>query len=49
MDVQCEGNPFLHFDNPDDFIEYRMHVHDRIRHTPYEAVSKEEALKSIGR
>ena len=49
MDAQCEGNPFLHFDNPDDFIEYRMHVHDHIRHTPYEAVSKEEALKSIGR
>jgi glyoxylase-like metal-dependent hydrolase (beta-lactamase superfamily II) len=49
MEHQCEGNPFLHFDNPDDFIEYRMHVHDRIRHTPYEAVSKEEALKSIGR
>ena len=49
MDVQCEGNPFLHFDNPHDFVEYRMHVHDRIRHTPYEAVSKEEALKSLGR
>jgi glyoxylase-like metal-dependent hydrolase (beta-lactamase superfamily II) len=49
MDVQCEGNPFLHFEAADDFIEYRMHVHDRIRHTPYEAVSKEEALKSIGR
>jgi glyoxylase-like metal-dependent hydrolase (beta-lactamase superfamily II) len=49
MEAQCEGNPFLHFDNPDDFIEYRMHVHDRIRHTPYEAVSKAEALKSIGR
>lgn len=49
MDVQCEGNPFLHFDEQHDFIEYRMHVHDRIRHTPYEAVSKEEALKSIGR
>ena len=49
METQCQGNPFLHFDNPDDFIEYRMRVHDRIRHTPYEAVSKEEALKSIDR
>ena len=49
MDAQCDGNPFLHFDAADDFIEYRMHVHDRIRHTPYEAVSKAEALKSIGR
>jgi glyoxylase-like metal-dependent hydrolase (beta-lactamase superfamily II) len=49
MDAQCDGNPFLHFDAVDDFVEYRMHVHDRIRHTPYEAVSKAEALKSIGR
>ncbi len=48
MDSQCKGNPFLHFDDPDDFIEYRMRVHDRIRHTPYQAVSKEQALKSIG-
>jgi glyoxylase-like metal-dependent hydrolase (beta-lactamase superfamily II) len=49
MTAQCEGNPFLHFENQDDFVEYRMHVHDRIRHTPYEAVSKEEALKSLAR
>ena len=49
MDAQSEGNPFLHFDRAEDFIEYRMHVHDRIRHTPYEAVNKEEALKTIGR
>ena len=49
MDSQCDGNPFLHFDRPDDFVEYRMQVHDRIRQTPYQAVSKEQALKSIGR
>ena len=48
MESQCEGNPFLHFDNPEDFVEYRMHVHDRIRQTPYGSVSKAEALKSIG-
>ena len=49
MDKQFEGNPFLHFDRPQDFIDYRMQVHDRIRHTPYEAVSKSDALKSINR
>ncbi len=49
MASQCEGNPFLHFDTQDDFVEYRMRVHDRIRQTPYEAVSKEQALKSLGR
>jgi len=49
MASQCSGNPFLHFDNADDFVEYRMRVHDRIRQTPYKAVSKKQALKSIGR
>ncbi len=49
LDTQVQGNPFLHFDNQEDFVAYRMRVHDRVRHTPYEAVSKEEALKSIGR
>lgn len=47
METQCQGNPFLHFDEAEDFVKYRMHVHDRIRHTPYEAVSKEEARNSI--
>lgn len=44
---QIEGNPFLHFDQKEDFVNYRMHVHDSIRGTPYTAISKEEALKSI--
>lgn len=49
LEKQCEGNPFLHFDEPEDFIEYRMHIHDRIRETPYEAVDKSSALHSIGK
>ncbi len=49
MASQYQGNPFLHFDTPEDFVEYRMRVHDRIRQTPYESVSKEEALKTIDR
>jgi len=45
--TQCDGNPFLHFDESQDFVKYRMQVHDKIRETPYHAVSKEEACKSI--
>lgn len=36
---QCAGNPFFHCTEVDHFIRYRMHVHDRIRDTPYAAVS----------
>ncbi len=37
LEEQCEGNPFLHFDDKNDFVEYRMHIHDKIRHDPYHA------------
>ncbi len=37
---QIEGNPFLHFDNPADFVHYRMHEHDKIRDTPYHPVPR---------
>lgn len=47
MEAQCQGNPFLHFDQQADFVKYRMQVHDKIRETPYYPVSKEEALNSI--
>jgi hydroxyacylglutathione hydrolase len=47
LETQCQGNPFLHFDEPEDFVKYRMHVHDRIRETPYEAVSKQQAMAAI--
>ena len=47
MQAQKEGNPFLHFDQKEDFVKYRMQVHDEIRDIPYSAVSKEEALASI--
>ncbi len=40
LEEQCEGNPFLHFDSRDEFVEYRMHTHDRIRHTPYHPVPR---------
>jgi len=47
MENQCQGNPFLHFDEPADFVNYRMHVHDKVRDTPYKAVSKEQARNAI--
>lgn len=47
MQQQIEGNPFLHFDHEEDFVKYRMQVHDSIRETPYCAVSHEQAQKSI--
>lgn len=37
MHEQCEGNPFMFFDNKEDFVEYRMHIHDKIREEPYHA------------
>ena len=44
---QCDGNPFMHFDKQEDFVKYRMKVHEKIRDTPYDAVTKEQALQAI--
>ncbi len=40
LDEQIEGNPFLHFDDRDRFVEYRMHYHDRHRDSPYGPVCR---------
>ena len=45
LDEQISGNPFLHFDDSQQFVNYRMHTHDKIRSTPYHPVSKQELLK----
>jgi hydroxyacylglutathione hydrolase len=37
---QTDGNPFMHFDNKKDFANYRMVEHDKIRHSPYNAIYK---------
>lgn len=37
---EIDGNPFMHFDKRDDFVHYRMHEHDRVRHSPYGPVHK---------
>jgi len=49
LEKQIEGNPFMHFDREEDFVEYRMHAHDRVRSSPYGEVSAAEALESIGK
>jgi hydroxyacylglutathione hydrolase len=33
------SNPFLHFAEEDDFVRYRMEVHDQVRNSPYGPVS----------
>ncbi len=47
LEAQCQGNPFLHFDHAEDFVKYRMHIHDKIRETPYSSVSKEQAISDV--
>lgn len=44
---QIAGNPFLHFDKREDFVEFRQHVHADIRQTPYHPVSREAAEKML--
>lgn len=40
MDEQVEGNPFMHFDDSDSFVKYRMYYHDKHRDSPYGPVCK---------
>lgn len=42
---QIDGNPFLHFHECEDFVEYRMHTHDKIRNTPYQPIRASDLLK----
>jgi glyoxylase-like metal-dependent hydrolase (beta-lactamase superfamily II) len=37
---EIEGNPFLHFDDSESFVHYRMHEHDKCRESPYHPVLK---------
>lgn len=40
MDEQAGGNPFMHFDDSNSFVRYRMHYHDKHRDSPYGPVCK---------
>jgi glyoxylase-like metal-dependent hydrolase (beta-lactamase superfamily II) len=44
LQEQVEGNPFMHFDDSDRFIRYRMQYHDQHRHSPYRPVRKGEEM-----
>ena len=44
LQEQVEGNPFMHFDESNRFIEYRMHYHDQHRHGPYGPVDKGQEM-----
>lgn len=37
---QLEGNPFLHFEDQQRFVQYRMHYHDAHRHSPYAPIAR---------
>ena len=39
---QVDGNPFMHYEDSESFINYRMQVHDKTRDEPYAAVSKQQ-------
>ena len=45
LEEQTEGNPFLHFHKCEDFVEYRMQLHDKIRNTPYHPVLAKDLLR----
>ncbi len=45
LEQQIEGNPFLHFDDRERFVRFRMRLHDRHRHSPYAPVSRQEMAR----
>ncbi len=46
---EIEGNPFMHFTEIDQFIRYRMKVHDKIRNSPYSAQKENELKKELSK
>lgn len=40
LSEELEGNPFMHFTEVDQFVRYRMKIHDQVRNSPYSAVKK---------
>jgi glyoxylase-like metal-dependent hydrolase (beta-lactamase superfamily II) len=46
IEEQAEGNPFLHFEDCEQFVEYRMHTHDKVRSTPYHPVLIKDLLSN---
>lgn len=44
MQEQIEGNPFMHFEQAERFVKYRMHYHDKHRHGPYGPVARGQEM-----
>ncbi len=44
---EVEGNPFMHFTEVDQFVRYRMKVHDQIRNSPYASQSSTDLQKQL--
>ncbi len=44
---ELTSNPFLHFAAEDDFVRYRMDVHDKVRNSPYGPVALEVAWAQL--
>jgi len=44
---ETEGNPFMHFTEVDQFVRYRMKVHDQIRNSPYSAQTETNLKKEL--
>ena len=41
------GNPFMHFTEVDQFVRYRMKVHDQIRNSPYTSQDQTDLKKQL--
>lgn len=39
---QVNGNPFLHYQDEAEFVNYRLHIHDKTRDEPYDSVSQQQ-------
>ncbi|QMU60591.1 MAG: MBL fold metallo-hydrolase [Gammaproteobacteria bacterium] len=46
---EIEGNPFMHFTKVDQFVRYRMKVHDQIRNSPYDAQNENELKQELNK
>ena len=44
---EIEGNPFMHFTEIDQFVRYRMKIHDQIRNSPYAAQKEKDLQKEL--
>ena len=45
LSEEIEGNPFMHFHTCADFVEYRMHTHDKTLKSPYHPITAKDLLK----